>query len=160
MLTERTRLSASALELVSAIAPRLGSRFESLVAIFFPSVLRVLTRPNKVFVSRAQACLNLIVEHCHLPSLIPHLREAAKDKSVTLRLGVIEATLQLVNTWNRGVLDVREGASTLTTRHRGNVEDIETIIKETARDANPGVRQISRQIFDKYAEVWPERLDA
>ncbi|KAG8885774.1 hypothetical protein FRB97_009479 [Tulasnella sp. 331] len=160
MLTERTRLSASALELVSAIAPRLGSRFEALVAIFMPSLLRVLTRPNKVFVSRAQTCLNLIVEHCHLPSLVPHLREAAKDKSVTLRLGVTEATLQLVNTWDRGTLDVREGTSTLTTRHRGNVEDIETIIKETAVDANPGVRQFSRQVFDKYAEVWPERLDA
>ncbi|KAG9035357.1 hypothetical protein FRB95_011508 [Tulasnella sp. JGI-2019a] len=160
MLTERTRLSASALELVSAMAPRLGARFEALVAILIPSLLKVLTRPNKVFVSRAQACLNLIVEHCHLPSLIPHLREAAKDKSITLRLGVTEATLQLVNTWDRGLLDVREGASTLTARHKGNVEDIETIIKETARDANPGVRQISRQVFDKYAEVWPERLDA
>lgn len=160
MLTERTRLSASALDLVSAMAPRLAARFEPLVAILFPSLLKVLTRPNKVYVTRGQACLLLIVEHCHLPVIIPHLREASKDKSVSLRLGVTEAILQLVSSWDRAILEVREGASTLLTRHKGNVEDIETIIKETARDANPAVRQVSRQVFDKYSEIWPERLDA
>lgn len=159
MLTERTRLSGSALDFLSTMAPRLGAKFDPLVAFILPSLLKVLTRPNKVYVTRAQSCLNLIVEHCQLPSIIPHLREAVKDKSQSLRLGATQATLQIVATWDRSMLEVREGASNLGSRRKGNVEDIEMIIKETARDANPSVRQVSRQAFDQYAEIWPDRME-
>lgn len=159
MASERGRLSGVALDLVSSFAPRLGARFEPLVPIIIPTLLKVLARPNKVFVNRGQACLLLIIEHCHLPSIVPHLREAVKDKSQTLRLASIEATLHILEHFDKSLLEVREGASSIQIRHRGNAEDIESIIKDTARDANPTVRQVSRKVFEKYSELWPERVE-
>ena len=160
MLSERTRLSGTAIELISVTAEHLGSRFEPLVQLFVPAVLRVLTRPNKVFVTRAQTCLLHVIEYCHLPSIVPHLREAVKDKSQALRLGAIEATLHLLNHFERQLLDVRVTSSTLVSRHRGNAEDIESIIRDTACDANPSVRQVSRATFEKYSDSWPDRVAA
>ena len=58
------------------------------------------------------------------------------------------------------ILDVRENAHAIGVRHKGNAEDIESIVKDTARDANPGVRQVSRKVFEKYSELWPERVDS
>ncbi|KIO32207.1 hypothetical protein M407DRAFT_215040 [Tulasnella calospora MUT 4182] len=159
MISERGRLSGVAIDLVSSFAPRLGPRFEPLVSIIIPALVKVLIRPNKIFVNRAQACLLLIIEHCHLPSIVPHLREAVKDKSQALRLAAIEATLQVLEQFDKSLLEVREG-SALIKRHRGNVEDIESIVKDTARDANPTVRQVSRKVFEKYSEIWPERVEA
>ncbi|KAG8914039.1 hypothetical protein FRC01_004250 [Tulasnella sp. 417] len=160
MVSERGRLSGVATDFVSSFAPRLGSRFEPLVSVIIPALVKLLMRPNKVFVNRAQACLLLIIEHCHLPSIVPHLREAAKDKAQTLRLSAVEATLQVLEHFDKSLLEVREGSSSIQTRRRGNVEDIETIIKDTARDANPTVRQASRKVFEKYSEIWPERVEA
>ncbi|KAG8956331.1 hypothetical protein FRC04_004411 [Tulasnella sp. 424] len=159
MVSERGRLSGVALDLVSSFAPRLGARFEPLVPIIIPALVKVLSRPNKVFVNRGQACLLLIIEHCHLPSIVPHLREAVKDKSQTLRLAAIEATLHVLEHFDKSLLDVREGTSSIQIRHRGNAEDIESIVKDTARDANPTVRQVSRKVFEKYSEMWPERVE-
>lgn len=160
MLSERGRLSGVAIDFVSSFAPRLGARFEPLVHIIIPALVKLLMRPNKVFVNRGQACLLLIIEHCHLPSIVPHLREAVKDKAQTLRLAAIEATLHVLEHFDKSLLEVREGMSSIQTRHRGNVEDIESIIKDTARDANPTVRQVSRKVFEKYTEIWEERVEA
>ncbi|KAG8900680.1 hypothetical protein FRB99_005817 [Tulasnella sp. 403] len=159
MASERTRLSTTALEFVSTVAPLLAVRFEPLVPLFVPAVLKLLTRPNKVFITRAQAALSKIIENCHLPTIVPYLRDAVKDKSQSLRLGATEATLLVIEQFDRSLLDVREAATAITTRLRGNVEDIEAIIKDTARDANPNVRQTSRKVFEKYREIWPERVD-
>ncbi|KAG9050710.1 hypothetical protein FS837_003048 [Tulasnella sp. UAMH 9824] len=160
MISERGRLSGVAVDFVSSFAPRLGSRFEPLVLFIIPALVKLLMRPNKVFVNRAQACLLLIIEHCHLPSIVPLLREAVKDKAQTLRLAAIEATLHILEHFDKSLLEVKEGSSSIQIRHRGNVEDIESIIKDTARDANPTVRQVSRKVFEKYTEIWPERVEA
>lgn len=157
MITERTRLSGIALDLVTTCVQKLGARFEPLIALFLPALLKVLERPNKVFVARGQACLAAVVENCHVPTIVPYLREAVKEKSQSLRLGAAEATVLLLEHWDKGLLDVRENSGSI--RRRGNVEDIEIIMKDTARDANPGVRQVGRKIYDLYAELWPERMD-
>ncbi|KAG9018622.1 hypothetical protein FRB90_011108 [Tulasnella sp. 427] len=159
MTSERGRLSGVAIDFVSSFAPRLGLRFEPLVSIIIPALVKLLMRPNKVFVNRAQTCLLLIIEHCHLPSIVPHLREAVKDKAQTLRLAAAEATLHVLEYFDKTLLEVKEGISSIQMRHRGNVEDIESIIKDTARDANPTVRQASRKVFEKYTEIWPERVE-
>jgi len=160
MLSERTRLSGVAIDLLSSLAPRLASRFEPLVPLIIPVILKVCARTNKVFVTRGRTLLLLIIEHCHLPTILPFLRTATQDKSQSLRLAAAEATSKLLALWERRLLDVREGASALTVRHRGNVEDIEAMVKEMARDPNPSIRQLNRTIFEQYAEMFPERVDA
>ncbi|KAG8950715.1 hypothetical protein FRC03_012751, partial [Tulasnella sp. 419] len=157
MLSERTRLSSTATDLVTAIAPRLASRFEVLVPLIVPAVIKLCNRPNKVFVTRAQKCLSAIIEHCHALNIIPFLREAVKEKAQSIRLSAIQATLLVFVHWDPHILEVKEGSAPLN-RYKGNVEDMESIIRDTARDANPEVRKISREVFEKYCEVFTDRV--
>lgn len=147
LLSERTRLSGTAGDLLNSIAPRLADRFEPLVPVFVPTLLLICARTNKVATKRAEKTLYMIARHCRLPSLLPFLRDAARDKSQGLRAtatGVMLAVLE----------------STEKERLNRRVADFEASIKATATDSNPEVRQISKKLFELYIFVWPERVQS
>lgn len=145
LLSERTKLSGTAADLLNSVAPRLGERFETLVHVFAPCLLLICARTNKVALFRAKKCLLLIAKHCKLPSLLPHLREASKDKSQTMRMVSVEVTMML--------LEVVESRDRIGKR----VAELEVIIKGTATDRDPEVRQWCKRVFEVYVDRWPER---
>ncbi|PWN90984.1 hypothetical protein FA10DRAFT_129226 [Acaromyces ingoldii] len=147
LLSERTKLSGTAADVVNSVAPRLAERFESLVPIFVPTLLQICARTNKVALARAKKCLLLIAKHCRLPSLLPLLREGARDKAQTLRIVAVECTLLL--------LESQESKERIGKR----VADVETIIRGAATDSNPEVRQWSKKVFELYVARWPERVE-
>lgn len=147
--TERSRLSGAALECIALLAEGLAKQFETLVPTFFPTLLAMSTRPNKVFISRARTCIMAVVEHTQLPSLLPHLRRAIGDKSKSLRLVSTDATLACLRCFNPPDLEVNSRA-----------EDIEAIIRSSAKDSDGDVRKSSRMVFDAYQQVLPDRVDA
>lgn len=147
LLSERTKLSGTAADLLTSVAPRLANRFEPLISTFIPPLLQLCARTNKVALVRAKKCLLLIAKHCKLASLLPYLRDAARDKSITLRNVAVEVTLMLVESI--------ENIEKLERR----VGDIESIIKSTATDRDPEVRQWSKRMFELYGERFPYRLD-
>ncbi|PWN32559.1 uncharacterized protein FA14DRAFT_191652 [Meira miltonrushii] len=147
LLSERTKLSGSAADLLTSVAPRLANRFEPLISTFIPPLLQLCARTNKVALVRAKKCLLLIAKHCKLASLLSYLRDAARDKSITLRNVAVEVTLMLV-----------ESIENLEKLER-RVGDIEVIIKSTATDRDPEVRQWSKRMFELYGERFPYRLD-
>ena len=131
LLSERTKLSGTAADLLNSVAPRLAERFEALVHVFAPPLLLICARTNKVALVRAKKCLLLIAKHCKLPSLLPHLREG------TLRL--LEA------------IECREKIGR-------RVADLEVIVRGTATDRDPEVRQWCKRVFEVYVDRWPERV--
>ncbi|MCO5588160.1 hypothetical protein L7F22_042115 [Adiantum nelumboides] len=147
LLSERTKLSGSAADLLTSVAPRLANRFEPLISTFVPPLLQLCARTNKVALIRAKKCLLLIAKHCKLASLLPLLRDAARDKSITLRNVSVEVTLMLV-----------ESIENLERLER-RVGDIEIIIKSTATDRDPEVRQWSKRMFELYVERFPYRVE-
>lgn len=147
MLSERTKLSGTAADVVNSVAPRLAERFESLVPIIVPTLLQICARTNKVALARAKKCLLLIAKHCRLPSLLPLLREGARDKAQTLRIVAVECSLLL--------LESQESKERIGKR----VADVETIIRGAATDSNPEVRQWSKKVFELYVARWPERVE-
>lgn len=134
---------------MASLAEGLSRQFEPLVPVYFPTLLSMTTKSNKVFVGRARGCILAIIEYAQLPSLIPHLRRAIGDKSKSLRLVATDATLACLKCFNPPDLEVNARA-----------EDIETIIRSTARDADADVRKSSRQVFDAYCMILPGRVDA
>ncbi|CAO1619585.1 unnamed protein product [Parajaminaea phylloscopi] len=147
LLSERTRLSGTAADVLNSIAPRLAERFEPLVNVYVPPLLQLCARTNKVAYKRAEKCLHLIAKHCRLPNTIPLLREACKDKVAGLRsVAIVNAT----------VLVQCAGRERLARK----VADIETIIHITATDSNSDVRRHSRELFETYVAVWPERVES
>ena len=145
MLSERGRLSGTAVELCGNIAHGLGNNFKPLVPVIVPSLIDLCRRPNKVVLTRAQACLMGVVCTTHCSDILRHLRVAAKDKSVQLRKACADATLMAVQKW--GVDEIGK-----------RVEDVEDIVRATGRDPGPDVRKVVKEIYELYSTKWPERL--
>ena len=145
MLSERGRLSSTAVELCSNIAHGLGNNFKPLVPIMVPALIDLCRRPNKIVLTRAQACLMDVVCMTHCSDILRHLRTATKDKSVQLRKACADATLKALQKW--GVHEIGK-----------RVEDVEDIIKAIGRDPGPDVRKVAKEIYEIYSTTWPERL--
>lgn len=149
MNSERTRLSAAALDCLIIVAPRVGLAFEGLVPLFMPHILRLATRTNKVYVTRSQAGLALILSYCHIPSIIPYLLAACKEsKIVTGRAVALEGVLRCLNKWDWTQREIK-----------ARVGDVEEAIKITGRDKDAGIRQTSRKVFEVYKALFPARVD-
>lgn len=146
--SERTRLCGAALDLVSSVASGLGRDFDQIMALFMPSLLSICGKTNRVIINRTRNTILCIIESTQLASALPYFVQCVKDKSATLRLVVAEGTLACLNSCNPPDLEKEARA-----------RDIETIIRSTARDANPDVRQVSRKVFDSYKILLPSRVD-
>jgi len=146
--SERSRLSAAAVECIATLAAGLGPSFDPLVPLFIPNLLSLCSRPNKVFISRAKATIQTIIDQTQLISLLPYFVGALRDKSVTLRLIAIESVLACVQSFNPPDLEKDARA-----------RDVENAIKLTATDASADVRKVSRQVFDAYKILLPTRVE-
>ncbi|KAI0633597.1 clasp N-terminal domain-containing protein, partial [Trametes polyzona] len=145
--SERTRLSGTATDFISTAVSALGRFFESLLPQYFPTLLTLCTRANKVFVARAKTCIHAVIEHTQSPVILHYLVESVKDKSVSLRLASAEAVLLCLNSFNPPDLEKEARA-----------KDIENIIRVSAVDANADVRKVARKIFDAYKILLPGRV--
>ncbi|KAG2355681.1 clasp N terminal-domain-containing protein [Suillus spraguei] len=149
MNSERSRLSGSTIELVNALLAGLGSSFEPLVSLFMPTLLGLCGRTNKVFTSRAKACILAAIENTQLPSILPYLADSLTQKSASLRLVAAEGVLACLNCFNPP--DIEKD-----TRARL----IEDVIKLTARDASADVRRVGKLIFEAYKALLPDRVES
>ncbi|ORY35360.1 clasp N terminal-domain-containing protein [Naematelia encephala] len=147
MLSDRGRLSGVTTELLQTLAPRLGQAFAPLVALYFDPLIRLLGRPNKVYLKRAEKCLQTIISHCQLPSILVELRRGLNDEAATCRRGCAIGFERTTREWEREVFGVK------------GVERLEDALRKMATDKDPEVRQISKRIWVRYNEVWPERVE-
>ncbi|KAK0241942.1 clasp N terminal-domain-containing protein [Armillaria nabsnona] len=145
--SERTRLSGVAIDCITELATGLGTSFEPLLPVFFPALLSVCARTNKVFVTRARACVLLIIESTQLPSILPYFVHSIKDKSASLRLVAAEGVLTCLNCLNPPDLEKEVRA-----------REVENMIKATTRDANADVRKTGRKVFEAFKVLLPDRV--
>ncbi|KAJ1304465.1 hypothetical protein OPQ81_005612 [Rhizoctonia solani] len=149
MNSERTRLANIAVDLFTVIAPPLGHRFEPFIGVFVPTLIKLLGRTNKVFISRATAGLHSIISHCPHPRILVELRVMVNDKSAPLRVLVAGAVLQCMTEWDWTTPSLAAKAG-----------DIETVIRVFGTDSNVDARKIARQIFDRYKQAFPDRVES
>ncbi|CAG8583223.1 4597_t:CDS:2, partial [Ambispora leptoticha] len=135
LATERTRLSGAACEFVEELGRCLGPKFETLVDFFFPALLKLCARTNKVFITRAQKSIMTIIRNCKIPALIPKFKEALKDQNKTLRTSAAEFILVSLEVNDVGALSKY-------------IADLEWAIREGAIDSTPAVRSTSKKTFE------------
>lgn len=145
--SERSRLNGAATDLVVNLATQLGRQFGPLLPHLAPTLLGLSTRTNKLLISRAKSCLLAIAEYAQLTNLLPLLRDAVTDKSLSLRLVSSEVALKCLNCFDPSNLETNARA-----------EDIECMIRSTARDASADVRKVSRSLFEAYKILLPQRV--
>jgi hypothetical protein len=144
MNSERSRVSGSAIELVSALSAGLGVSFESLISLFVPTLLGLCAQTNKIFTRRrARACIFTVVDNTPSPSLLPYLAESVRNKSASLRLVAAEGFLSCLNSIN--------------SRNNTCARLTESVIKSTARDTSVDVRTTGKNILEAYKVRFPAR---
>lgn len=129
------------------MAPRLAQHFAPLVHLYLPPLIRLLARPNKVFIKRAEKCLATIIQHCHLPTILIHLRSGLDDRSDLCRRASSVGIESTMMHWEH---------------HRWAEKDLEVLelcIRKMATDRDGDVRKIARRVWALFGELWPERVD-
>ncbi|WAQ80909.1 hypothetical protein PtA15_1A247 [Puccinia triticina] len=158
MSTERTRLSGSALDLVAATS-RLGSYWDSAVPFYVPTVVKLLGRASKIYVTRATITLTSLIKGTKSLGFIPYLLDGISEKSVTIRIGCADALLcclsEAVDDPNGS--ESRKPRSTIKDDLNKRLNDIENAIKIGGRDRDPKVRAIFKRIWELYEQQWPSR---
>lgn len=89
----RSQVSRETCVMVSQIADALGERFEPLLTVVVPVLLRQVIINVKVLADSANLCMHHIVKSAYSPKLVSLLVDSRADKSNTLRRRVCEYML-------------------------------------------------------------------
>lgn len=129
------------------MAPRLGAGFAPLVQLYMEPILKLLGRPNKVVLKRTEKCLDLMISHCHLPSLVTELKKGLSDDAATCRRGCAIGIEKAMSTWDKSVWTAK------------NVVMLEEGVRKMAVDKDPAVRQTGKKVWGVFQDLWPERVE-
>ncbi|KAG0339292.1 hypothetical protein BG000_002417 [Podila horticola] len=144
LLTERTRLSGTACELVEKLATAMGRDFGPQCAdLFIGPLLKVCARTNKVMVTRAVKALTSMISAGAI-SVLPKTCAAFASPNKTQRIACINLIATCVSQFSPQELEPHLPA-------------LEPVLKEGVQDAAPEVRDTSRKSFKVYAAMFPER---
>ncbi|KAF9189343.1 hypothetical protein BGZ51_009657 [Haplosporangium sp. Z 767] len=144
LLTERTRLTGTACEMVEKLATSMGRDFGVHFADFFTgALLKLCARTNKVMVSRAVKALNSMV-NAGCISTLPKACQAFATNNKTLRIACIGLIVSCIAQFSSQELEPF-------------LASFEPVLKEGVSDAAPEVRDTSRKSFKIYAQKFPER---
>lgn len=147
MLSDRGRLSGVATDFLTSMAPRLGPQFSPLIPLYLPPTIRLLARPNKVYLRRAEKCLVTIVTHCPLPSLITLIKSGIDDKNEACRRSCGTALEKIVREWDKELVGAK------------GVAELEVAMRKMATEKDAEVRKIGKRMWENYTAKWPERIE-
>ncbi|KAJ2781225.1 hypothetical protein GGI15_003283, partial [Coemansia interrupta] len=147
-LSERTRLSGTALSLFEEMARTMETRITPLSDMMFPTIMKTCGRANKVFVTRGIKCLTTAITYSHLPEQTPRICDAAStDPNKTVRSSAAKLLMSVVS-----CCTVPELSPHLTL--------VEKAIASGVVDANPDARTTARQSYEIYIKRFSNRIDA
>ncbi|GAA5851983.1 hypothetical protein JCM5353_005263 [Sporobolomyces roseus] len=154
LATERTRLSGSTLDLMGS-STRLGPQFAPLLPLYLPTLLRLLCRTNKLYISRSATTIISIIKNTKLVDVLRFIVgewQSESGKSATFREKAAEMTAYLLSPGPGGELPIEK--EVLDRR----VEELEWIIKTAAVDRDAKVRAEAKKCWEVYKREWPERV--
>ncbi|KAJ1787829.1 hypothetical protein LPJ59_005660, partial [Coemansia sp. RSA 2399] len=147
IISERTRLSGTALGLVEEMARQMETRFQPVGDMVFPTVLKTCARANKVFVTRGINCLTTVITYAHAGEQAPRVCMAATaDPNKTMRASATKLLMSMVSCCTVPELAPHMAA-------------VEKAISLGVVDANPDARTTSRQTYEIYIKRFADRVD-
>ncbi|GAA5827362.1 hypothetical protein JCM11251_003780 [Rhodosporidiobolus azoricus] len=153
LASERGALSGTTLELVASCT-RLGAHFHALLHQYLPTVLRLLAKPSKLYITRAASTLTSIIKNTHLVEVIKYIviewRNEAGKSSTFREQATIAVTVMLGT--DTGVLAVDKD------QLEKRVADLEWLIKTGATGKEATVRADMKKCWEVYKREWPERV--
>ena len=117
----------------------------------------MLSRTNKLYVSRATACLLAIVRNTRSATVVPYLREGMDEKANSHRKGCMQGLLCALGAEEGFELE----SGTLVDKEvlrRRYLDDVEKCIKIAARDRDIEVRKLAKKAWGVYRREFEERV--
>ena len=133
---------------------RLSTAFQPLLAPYLPPLLRLLSRTNKLYISRTLTTLRAIIRNTRIPEILRYITaewKAEGGKSASFRIAASEIILDCLGA-GKGVVLEREALD------RKYVEEIEWVVRIAATDKEVKVRALVKVIWELYQQEWPERV--
>jgi hypothetical protein len=146
--SKRSKLSGSALDLITSLLSGLGSAFDPLVSLFLPSLLGICAQTNIVLTRRAKACIFAIIRGTHSSSILPYLEKALQHKSASVRIVAAEGVLAYLTCSNPIHIE----------NDTRRVHLLENVMKLTSRDVS-AVRQVGKKISEACKTWLPDRVE-
>ncbi|KAJ2890560.1 hypothetical protein IWW38_004067, partial [Coemansia aciculifera] len=147
IISERTRLSGTALTLMEEMAKQMETRFTPISDMIFPSAMKTCGRANKVFVTRGVNSLTTVITYAHVPEQTPRICDAAStDPNKTVRASAAKLLMSIVS-----CCTVPELTPHLTL--------VEGAIASGVVDANPDARTTARQSYEIYIKRFGNRVE-
>ncbi|KDE09841.1 hypothetical protein MVLG_00239 [Microbotryum lychnidis-dioicae p1A1 Lamole] len=153
LATERTRLSASTLDLISSCT-RLHGQFQPLLSTYLPPLLRLFCRTNKLYISRALSVLHDIIRHTLLVDILKFIViewKLESGKSSSFRIAAAEAVSAVLGAGTAELVVPKEALDK-------RVEEIEWVIRTGATDREAKVRGEIKKCWEVYKREWPDRV--
>ncbi|KAL1921183.1 uncharacterized protein VTP21DRAFT_10899 [Calcarisporiella thermophila] len=149
IISERTRLSGSALEYLEVVSASLGPAVESIAIQLLPSLIRLCSRTNKVFIVRTQHCINSLLAYSRLTHALPRFGEMLSSQNKITRACGIEFIVNWIRTHDAKEL-----------REIGGAAGLETMLADGMQDSAKEVRDIARKGLEIYCRKLPEREES
>ncbi|BFZ61453.1 suppressor of tub2 mutation [Saitoella coloradoensis] len=148
----RTTLSLVGCQVVKDLAIVAGPGIDPFVDQMLTVQIKLAAVTKKIASAAAQVTTAVILANAsYNVKTMQHLWFACQDKNVQPRL---------YNTgWLRVFLESHAGSRSQI-EHTGGLEILDKIMKKALADANPQVREGMRETFWKWADIWPERVEA
>jgi hypothetical protein len=143
LLTERTRLSGTACELIELVANQCAHS-NSVDELFVPTLIKLTARTNKIMFQRANTALTAVVQHGNPDTILPKLAEAIKNNSKSVRVASIDGIKALMGIHSSAKLE-----------HQ--ITALESSLKTACQDSAADVRQKARAAIEEYAVMFPNR---
>lgn len=120
--------------------------------LYLPVLIRLLGKPNKIYITRTCACLAHLLHATRQAHLLTFFAEGLSDKSSTVRKSCVELVLTVMAGGpNKGLL-----LDKLALEKR--ITCIEETIRKGAVDKEVKIRELSRALWDVYKREWPDRV--
>ena len=147
----RTTVSSNGCHLVQDIARTCGPGLDSMVEIILQPLLKLCGATKTIAAETANKTIDTIFAYVtYNLRILQHIWSASQDKNVRPR--------SYATVWLKTIID-KHGYHRSTLEHANGLDLIEKCIKHGLADANPEVRESTRNTYWSYWRFWPDRSD-
>ncbi|TIB93662.1 hypothetical protein E3Q19_00860 [Wallemia mellicola] len=144
----RTTVALNAINLCVDLSHFLGSSMDSFAEPIVSCLMKMATLTKKIVVQHSQSALTTILRNVSYSARILNvLYNAIQEKAPTPR--------QFAITHLRVVIETHARAHKTFIETSNGLQTLETSIKKTLGDANPGVREQGRTTYWSFQNIWP-----
>ncbi|KIR43244.1 protein STU1 [Cryptococcus deuterogattii 99/473] len=149
----KTAMAQQSCYLLKELPEGLGAAFDNFVEYLLPILGKMSGFTKKLIADRSQTAVTSIIIHTtvHPRIFINHIASGVQEKNVQTRAYSVNhlKTFLIVHSHAKHQIEATPGLS----------DTLDGAVRKALADVNPGVREVARQAFWRYHEVWRSKAE-